>query len=859
VPSTADHAEVDMFLDVASVYPGAVASESAMRAVLDGLSRDDALLFCARINALVSGYSPRLSAVERQAQALSLLCSPHELATTAAYRATHGNPVAFFRGQILELARNVAIHCTNLEGDGETFHNQTARSSFLHAALIASGLWSTRIYGGRLLDEGTLEQQLHRALGAFRKGVEESNMAPHTGVAIGRGWLLFSKYLPARLADFDALFESATHLTLQQYYVCSTALMKFTFPDWQNGRGHIFRTEYVPAGRAYAEIFRLFMNLEAQSVETLKAAFLSEAKELSFKALREKPIVSFDGQRSAILDPAFYSEHLTISPLFHVLAANKARANEIFGAFGFAFEDYATELLEGMYPTGEVLHRRLSCRIPGHNAAGEAFEVDALLNNVTAAAVFEMKASWIREDRILTADFNTFIEELRRKYGYVPSSGERPKGVAQLAKIIGAIVRGEWTGEHDDFQRLTHIYPVLMVHDERMAAAGLGSFLDREFRQLLGDIPRRIFVHRLIVMTIADLENLASSVEHFSLMELLGAYSRQDPERMRSVHNFMATSEYAIKIVPSAGLIAATQDLMQIAKVELFPDAQRLTEGFIADITASPFRIAPERREELLKDVFGGTPYCVDFRHLEANFWGNPPTREITISFPALLSLWATAHASLLLSHEAAQAMRRGERELDSHSNSAVALAYRLIEAAQALIRNESSAWPSDLPLPNAAAPGETHDGAVNNLFLGAVSWITLHEVAHIHLNHLKTATDAVRRDQEHEADLWATGWILQKVPDEEERAYRIFATATALAWIGLLDDVRRGSTTHPHASERFGQCFAAFGAQPESAGLELASYLVKALFNPDIELPDTETPEDSLINALIMYSKRPR
>jgi hypothetical protein len=281
-----------------------------------------------------------------------------------------------------------------------------------------------------------------------------------------------------------------------------------------------------------------------------------------------------------------------------------------------------------MYPAGEgLLHRRLSCRVPGHNAAGEAFEVDALLNNVTAAAAFEMKASWIREDRILTADFNTFIEELRRKYGYVPSSGERPKGVAQLAKIIGAIVRGEWTGEHDDFQHLTQIYPVLMVHDERMAAAGLGSFLDREFRQLLGDIPRKVFVHRLIVMTIADLENLASSVEYFSLMELLGAYSRQDPERMRSVHNFMATSEYASKIVPSAGLIAATHDLMQIVKAALFPDAQRLTEGFIPDITASPFRIAPERRDELLTDVFGGTPYSI-FDTLKPIFGATPRQRK---------------------------------------------------------------------------------------------------------------------------------------------------------------------------------------------------------------------------------------
>src|SRR5450432_565784 len=46
--------------------PGVSADEAAMRAALGELSSDDALFFCARINALVSGYSPRLTSMERQ-------------------------------------------------------------------------------------------------------------------------------------------------------------------------------------------------------------------------------------------------------------------------------------------------------------------------------------------------------------------------------------------------------------------------------------------------------------------------------------------------------------------------------------------------------------------------------------------------------------------------------------------------------------------------------------------------------------------------------------------------------------------------------------------------------------------------
>ena len=33
-------------------------------------------------------------------------------------------------------------------------------------------------------------------MGALRKGVEEANLAPHIGVAIGRGLKLFTDYLP---------------------------------------------------------------------------------------------------------------------------------------------------------------------------------------------------------------------------------------------------------------------------------------------------------------------------------------------------------------------------------------------------------------------------------------------------------------------------------------------------------------------------------------------------------------------------------------------------------------------------------------------------------------------------------------
>jgi hypothetical protein len=245
----------------------------------------------------------------------------------------------------------------------------------------------------------------------------------------------------------------------------------------------------------------------------------------------------------------------------------------------------------------------------------------------------------------------------------------------------------------------------------------------------------------------------------------------------------------------------------------LMTDAERLTKDFIPVVNASPFRIAPERRLELLHEIFNGTPWNLCFRFSPTNFWVDPQTKDITVSFSSLLSIWATAHAALIICDEAAVAMRANITRLDTSPGSNMRQAIDLIEVAKALIRDPSVVWPTCLPFPNPNSVHQTVYDAINNLFLGAVGWIILHEVAHVILNHQVETSADLRRRHEHEADSWATEWIFKAVPDEKTRAFRIYATATALSWIGFVDDISRVSSTHPHASERFGRCLTLFSA----------------------------------------------
>lgn len=440
----------------------------------------------------------------------------------ADYAIKHGGPtsvVAFFRGQLLELARWVAMHCQNLRGDGETFKDLTTRSAFLRAALIASELWLRRLFGPEGLKPlPDLDARFRQSLGAFRKNMEEGNEAAHPGFTVARGWLLFSRYVPKYLPGFADIFERSTSLVLRQYFICAFALTERTFSDHPPEK-RIFATQYVPDDTRIGAMFEKFL-----------------------LSLRQRPVLSFSGNRSIIFDPTFYLDNLTTSPLFHVKSAGVSMQT-VSAAFGNAFEDYVADLLLQRFPSGNgMLYQRLRCQVEGTNTSGEVFKVDAVLNDVIAAVVFEIKANWIREDTILDKDPEVFLNEIRKKYGYVQDSEERAKGVAQLARSIGALMRREWSGPDQEYAQVVSVYPVLLVFDIRMAAPGIGRFLEKEFRNLLGSVPAGFFVHPLIILTISDLEHLVSGVESLSLQEVLRAYSSADPERVSSVHNFIATS-----------------------------------------------------------------------------------------------------------------------------------------------------------------------------------------------------------------------------------------------------------------------------------------------------------------------------
>ena len=193
------------------------------------------------------------------------------------------------------------------------------------------------------------------------------------------------------------------------------------------------------------------------------------------------------------------------------------------------------------------------------------------VGGVMIAIVFETKAVFLREGEILNDVTERFVAELRRKYGRDPERKARDKGVAQLAPIAGAVMRGEWAGETGEIGGASVVLPVLLVHDTRMDSPGTCAILNDDFMELLGPVPQGWRVAPLILLTVDDLENLESSVGRFSLAELLWEYDRECLDRMSSLRHFLIASKYRHLIRPSDHVMLQSNEQMKAVNWALFP------------------------------------------------------------------------------------------------------------------------------------------------------------------------------------------------------------------------------------------------------------------------------------------------
>ena len=265
--------DVGIYVPVYEVFPGIKPALSVFTSLLSKLSRTDVLFWCARLNHAVSSRS-NLAHEQKQAFGLRQFFSPSEIAQLdrfcAAQRCPPGAVTVFFRGQLLELVRWATLFCDDHPDDGTTFEAPEARRAFAQACLIASDLWGQRVFGDALTLEDGVEAARLRALGPFRKGAEGSLTSGELAQDLGRGWLLFREHMPKHDPAFETLFQSATGMSIEDYFICWSALItNYAKP---NAETTIFSNDTSAPKTDCPDLFARFLAMESQSPDELRAA-----------------------------------------------------------------------------------------------------------------------------------------------------------------------------------------------------------------------------------------------------------------------------------------------------------------------------------------------------------------------------------------------------------------------------------------------------------------------------------------------------------------------------------------------------------------------------------------------------------
>ena len=480
--------QIGVYVPISEIFPIIQNDFSTFKSILLDLSRTDTMFWCARLNLVVSANAS-VDSIEAQQFGLNQFFTSNEIQAINDFARSHGGAnriKVFFRGQILELFRWVALFCIDHPGDGTTYEDPQIRRKFAQAALIASDVWANRIFKNKFSLDGGIDVARKRALGPNRKSVEANTATPELTQSLGRGWALFNKYLPKYYQSFDADFFSLTAISVEQYFVAFAAMVT-SFMNPRNNNG-IFNVSNLQQHSRYGAVLSRYLELESQEPDELKQVLWSgirpevsqyeDAPIAYYRPLRDRPILRTKDGRGIIFDPIFYSEKAALGPLFHILKSPNCRSDDLFSAFGQAFEDYVLDILERMFASSGILANRFYRNHKILDSSGNTIEIDGMVNDVLEVVLFEVKSGLIPEADILCDDYETLLQSMRNKYSSTINSKGRSKlkGVGQLARSAKSLATKEWAGNGDAFRSVEFIYPVLIVHDTLLTSPVYGSF-----------------------------------------------------------------------------------------------------------------------------------------------------------------------------------------------------------------------------------------------------------------------------------------------------------------------------------------------------------------------------------------------
>jgi hypothetical protein len=253
-------------------------------------------------------------------------------------------------------------------------------------------------------------------------------------------------------------------------------------------------------------------------------------------------------------------------------------------------------------------------------------------------------------------------------------------------------------------------------------------------------------------------------------------------------------------------------DILKNAPPELIDSP---LQSLIKNFQASPFKVAPEREDELRR-LYEANPVriLVDSERKEWIFEHRRIlNNSIYVGLPTIERLWAYSYAYAAIVR-IIQRFGLHFFQNPTASDQFAQAARILTWARDADLNGRYEVWSEDLPRPIVESSDDLIKHA-NHFFLMSAGRILLHEFAHAHL-HNDRDKRGDSKTEEHEADSWADHWMLDK--------WRSYGT-NELVFIGRCTGIvishapalhfdllrEKPSETHPLTLERIRRFIAEF------------------------------------------------
>ena len=323
-----------------------------------------------------------------------------------------------------------------------------------------------------------------KAMPEIRASLEENSIGTLPHLALGRGELLWSKYMPSSWTESLELFSTATGLSVQEYYRVFAAIMT----RHVDIRPQNLTSDTITAGlfdsnvwNQFGEInesFRRLLSNLSIPIERLVQLASGDDRNAYLQQLRSNPILRTKDGRYIILDAVFFTAQAAVGPLFAIAAVTRnrgPRSNECFLHFGEAFESYVSDLVSNRYPNSPLLAERSFHAMQLRHGKKIVGDIDvAIVTGAREICLFETKAVFVPAVALNNVD--EYHAAIRSKYSL---NAKHPKGVGQLGQIVRLLADNKLDGLPDALREVRKIETVLMVYDKTLDAPGHPAFLRR--------------------------------------------------------------------------------------------------------------------------------------------------------------------------------------------------------------------------------------------------------------------------------------------------------------------------------------------------------------------------------------------